>query len=139
MICPSCKNDMIVVEYHEIELDYCADCQGVWLDSGELELLLESMSMESSHLFLSNILASKEAESSEKKRNCPICGQKMKKTTIGEQPGTLIDVCRQEDGLWFDGGELGQLLKHLAKKPSEKPSSQQQVIAFLGEVFEARE
>ena len=130
---------MIVVEYHEIELDYCTDCQGVWLDSGELELLLESISMESSHLFLSNILASKEAESPEKKRSCPICGHKMKKINIGQESKTLIDVCRQEDGLWFDGGELGQLLKHLAEKPSEKPDSQQQVIAFLGKVFEARE
>ena len=41
--------------------------------------------------------------------------------------------------LRFDGGELGQLLKHLAEKPSEKPDSQQQVIAFLGEVFKAEE
>lgn len=139
MICPTCKNDMIVVEYHEIELDYCTDCHGVWLDFEELELLLESMSMESPHLFLSNILDSKEAESPEKKRSCPICGQKMKKTSIGHESKTIIDVCRQEDGLWFDGGELGQLLKHLAEKPSEKPDSQQQVIAFLREVFEAQE
>mgnify|MGYP001058701488 CR=1 FL=1 len=139
MICPTCKNDMIVVEYHEIELDYCTDCQGVWLDSGELELLLESMNMESSHLFLTNILASKESKASEKKRKCPICGQKMKQTAIGREPETLIDVCQQEDGLWFDGGEFGQLLKHLADKPPQTPGSQEQVIAFLGEVFEARE
>ena len=139
MICPTCKNDMIAVEYSNIELDYCIDCHGVWLDSEELELLLESMSMESSHLFLSNLLDSKEVESSEKKRKCPICGQKMKKITIGQQPEILIDVCRQEDGLWFDGGELGQLLKQLAEKSSQKPGSQKQVIAFLGEVFEARE
>ena len=130
---------MIVVEYHEIELDYCADCQGVWLDSGELELLLESMSMESSHSFLSNIIDSKEAKSSEQKRKCPVCGQKMRKTTIGPQPAILIDVCQQEDGLWFDGGELGQLLKRLAERAPEEPGSQRQVIAFLGEVFESRE
>ena len=130
---------MIVVEHNKIELDYCTNCQGVWFDSGELELLLESVSMESSHLFLSNIIDSKETETSEKKRKCPICGQKMKKTIIGQQPEILIDVCRQEDGLWFDGGELGRLLKQLAEKSSGKAGSQQQVIAFLGEVFEAGE
>ena len=139
MICPVCKSDMIVVEHDKIELDYCTDCQGVWFDSGELELLLESMGMESSHLFLSSIIDSKEAESSEKKHKCPVCGQKMKKTTIGQQPEILIDVCQQEDGLWFDGGELGQLLKQLTEKSSEKPGSQQQVITFLGEVFQAGE
>lgn len=136
MICPTCKSDMIVVEHNKIELDYCTNCQGVWFDSGELELLLESMSLD---LFLSKIVNSKEAESSEEKRKCPICGRKMKKTTIGEQPEILIDVCRQGDGLWFDGGEVGQLIKQLAKKPSRETGSQQGIITFLGEVFQAWE
>lgn len=135
MICPACKSDMIVVEYNKIELDYCTDCQGVWFDSGELELLLESMNLESQNVFFSNILSSEEAESSEKKRKCPICGQKMKKTGIGQEREILIDVCQRGDGLWFDGGELGQLTRQLAKKPSEKTRSQQEVITFLGEVF----
>jgi len=139
MICPSCKSDMIVVEHNKIELDYCTSCQGVWFDSGELELLLESLSLESPSLFFSNILNAEEAESSEKKRRCPICGQKMRKTAIGQQPEILIDACRQGDGLWFDGGELGQLIKQIAKKPLEKPDSQHQVMAFLSEVFKARE
>ena len=139
MICPTCKSDMIVVEHENIELDYCTNCRGVWFDSGELELLLESMGLESPDQFLSNILGSAEAESSEKKRKCPICRQKMKKTTIGQEPAILIDVCQRADGLWFDAGEVGQLIKQLAKMPSEKQGSQQQIITFLGEVFEARE
>jgi len=130
---------MIVVEYNKIELDYCANCQGVWFDSGELELLLESMNLESQNVFLSNILSPEEAESSEKKRKCPICGQKMKKTGIGQEPGILIDVCQRGDGLWFDGGELGQLTRQLARKPSGKTRSQQEVITFLGEVFKPLE
>ena len=139
MICPTCKSDMIVVEYNKIELDYCANCQGVWFDSGELELLLESMNLESQNVFLSNILSPEEAESSEKKRKCPIRGQKMKKTGIGQEPGILIDVCQRGDGLWFDGGELGQLTRQLARKPSGKTRSQQEVITFLGEVFKPLE
>ena len=139
MICPTCKNDMIVVEHNKIELDYCTYCQGVWFDSGELELLLESISVENPDLFLINILDSAEVESQEKKRKCPICREKMKKTTIGQQPGLLIDICHQGDGLWFDGGEVGQLLKQLTEKTSEGQGSEQRIITFLGEVFEARE
>jgi len=130
---------MIVVEYNKIELDYCTQCQGVWFDSGELELLLESLSLESPNQFLGNILNSKEAESSERKRKCPICGRKMKKTTIGEHPGILIDACRRGEGLWFDGGELGRLIKQIAREPSGKPDSQNQITAFLGEVFKGWE
>ncbi|MBM4446516.1 MAG: hypothetical protein FJ023_04080 [Chloroflexi bacterium] len=137
MICPSCKSDMIVVEYNNIELDYCNDCHGVWFDSTELELLLKSMNLDSHNLLLSDILKSPEAESSEKKRKCPICRKKMKKTTIGEHPRVLVDVCPQGHGLWFDGGEMAQLLKHLAGKKPARKDSQQQVISFLGETFKA--
>ena len=139
MICPVCKCDMIVVEYHNIELDYCTGCKGVWFDSGELELLLESQGLEETKLFLDNILDSPEATSSEKKRKCPICGHKMKKTTIGEQPKILIDVCSEGHGLWFDGGEVNQLIRHLAGEHPLKEDSREQVVSFLEEVFEAPE
>ena len=40
MDCPICKNAMITLELQEVEIDYCTDCGGIWLDAGELELLL---------------------------------------------------------------------------------------------------
>lgn len=139
MICPACKSDMIVVEHNRIELDYCTSCQGVWFDSGELELLLESVNLEAPGMFLNNILTSPEARSSEKKRKCPICNQRMQKTTIGQRAEILIDVCQQGDGLWFDSGEVDHLMRLLAEESAGKLSSQQQVISFLGEVFKGRE
>jgi len=139
MICPVCKCDMIVVEYHNIELDYCTTCKGVWFDSGELELLLESHGLEEAKLFLDNILDYPETLSSEKKRKCPICSHKMKKATIGEQLKILIDICSEEHGLWFDGGEVTQLTRHLAGEHPPKQDSREQVISFLEEVFEAPE
>jgi Zn-finger nucleic acid-binding protein len=137
MICPVCKYDMIVVEYHNIELDYCNSCKGVWFDSGELELLLKSYGLEEPKAFFDGIFNSQEAASPEKKRNCPICGRKMKKTAIGGQPEILIDVCRDKHGLWFDGGEVTQLIRHLAGEHPPERDSRGQVISFLGEVFGA--
>ncbi|NIV72594.1 MAG: hypothetical protein GWN16_11560, partial [Calditrichae bacterium] len=37
MLCPVCKKPMMILEYNEVELDYCPICGGVWLDQGELE------------------------------------------------------------------------------------------------------
>jgi len=139
MICPVCNYDMIVVEYHNIELDYCNSCKGVWFDSGELELLLESRGLEETKVLLDGILNSQEAVSSEKKRNCPVCDHKMKKTAIGEQPEILIDVCRDKHGLWFDGGEVTQLIGRLAGEHPPERDSRGHVISFLEEVFEAPE
>jgi len=137
MICPVCKYDMIVVEYHNIELDYCNSCKGVWFDSGELELMLKSQGLEEPKTFFDGIRTSREAVSPEKKRNCPICNDKMKKTAIGEQPEILIDVCRDKHGLWFDGGEVTQLIRRLTGEHPPKRDSKDQVISFLEEVFEA--
>lgn len=139
MICPACKDDMIVVEYHNIELDYCNSCKGVWFDSGELELLLKSYGLEETKAFFDDILNSQEATSSEEKRKCPICSRKIKKTAIGGQPEILIDICRDRHGLWFDGGEVAQLIRRLAGEHPPKHDSREQVISFLEEVFEAPE
>jgi len=130
---------MIVVEHEKIELDYCLNCSGVWFDAEELELLLETMELEGTSLSLDNILTSPDAKSVEKKRKCPICGKKMKKATVGHEPEVLIDACSWGDGLWFDSGEVGQLITQLLDKPPEKSDSQGRIITFLGEVFSARD
>ena len=139
MICPVCKSDMIVVEYHDIELDYCTSCKGTWFDSGELELLLESQGMEAAKKLLDSIYELPEASLTEKKRRCPICSLKMKKTVIGKPPEICIDICRDEHGLWFDGGEVRQLMKHVAGESLPELDSGGKVISFLEEVFEAPE
>jgi Zn-finger nucleic acid-binding protein len=128
---------MIVIEYRNIELDYCDSCKGVWFDSGELELLLKSHDLEEPKTFFDGVLNSQEAPSPEKKRNCPVCGRKMKKTAIGGQPELLIDICRDKHGLWFDGGEVTQLIRRLAEEHPPKRDSKGQVISFLEEVFGA--
>ena len=136
MICPVCKRDMIVVEYHNIELDRCTSCKGVWFDSRELELLLKSYHMEDTGPFLDNALGSPEADSPEKKRKCPVCGRRMKKATIGEQHKVLIDLCRRKHGLWLDGGEVSELVRHLAGE-HRLTSPGEEDINYLEEVFGA--
>jgi Zn-finger nucleic acid-binding protein len=137
MMCPVCESALIVVEYHDVELDYCHRCKGVWFDAGELELLLRSHGFQQAKAFLDRILGAQEAASPEKKRKCPICGHRMKKAAIGEQPEIFIDMCHDEHGLWFDGGEVTQLLRHVAGKHPPEHGPGEQVISFLEEVFEA--
>jgi len=37
MRCPKCGMDLIEIKYKEILIDKCSDCDGIWLDAGELE------------------------------------------------------------------------------------------------------
>lgn len=138
MICPTCRNSMIVVERESIELDYCTNCSGVWFDSGELELMMERMELESSKLQLANISALQEYKTPEKKRKCPICNRKMKKVTIGKEPEVLVDVCLHGDGLWFDGNEVGQIIAQCPIRPGTASESQRQILDFLGDTLKAK-
>ncbi len=139
MKCPACNSLMIVVEHEKIELDYCVSCSGAWFDAEELVLLQEAMQREAPSLSSDNIVTSSEAKSVEKKRRCPICGRKMKKATVGHEPAVLIDACSWGDGLWFDSGEVGQLITQLPDRPSENSDPQGPIITFLGEVFKVRD
>jgi hypothetical protein len=130
---------MIVVEHDSVELDYCTDCKGVWFDAGEMNLLFQSIDIDGSGYLIKDMLNTAETKSSEKKRKCPICVSKMKKISSGKQGMILVDVCPQGDGIWFDGGELTQLLKQLSAKEDEGTEPQRRMTAFLGDVFKAQQ
>lgn len=40
MKCPICEVEMRISQREGIEIDYCPQCRGVWLDRGELEKLI---------------------------------------------------------------------------------------------------
>jgi hypothetical protein len=103
MDCPDCKNAMITLELEDVEIDYCTNCEGIWLDAGELELLLDEPDK------AKNLLSSFRVDSvsTERTKKCPICNKKMQKVVVGSsRPALLIDKCRKGDGLWFQKGEL---------------------------------
>lgn len=42
MKCPVCKDaSLAMTDRQGIEIDYCPECRGVWLDRGELDKLIE--------------------------------------------------------------------------------------------------
>ncbi len=125
MDCPVCKNAMIVLELAEVEVDYCTDCGGIWLDAGELGLLLGD-SQQSKQLLDS---FKDDSDSTEKRRKCPICLKKMQKVIVGpSKPPLLIDKCVRGHGLWFDHGELQNILD---RANLDKDSKIQKLLADI--------
>ncbi len=98
---------MIVLELDEIEIDYCTSCEGIWLDGGELELLLEEASGKGELLSSFKV----DGSPSEKKYRCPICSKKMEKVLVGRETKVLLDRCKNHHGLWFNKGELCEVVK----------------------------
>ncbi|WP_148713708.1 TFIIB-type zinc ribbon-containing protein [Chitinolyticbacter meiyuanensis] len=47
MDCPVCKTAQLVMsERAGVEIDYCPQCRGVWLDRGELDKIIERATRE---------------------------------------------------------------------------------------------
>jgi len=44
--CPVCRVDLVMSERQGIEIDYCPECRGVWLDRGELDKIIERAAAE---------------------------------------------------------------------------------------------
>jgi Zn-finger nucleic acid-binding protein len=123
MDCPNCKEGMIVLELNEVEIDYCISCKGIWLDSGELELLLENNSnLEKSYLL------TPAKKFTEKKKKCPICYKKMDKIEVERSKKILIDKCKKGHGLWFDENELHDVIL-------EASSKENKILVLLNEIF----
>ena len=98
---------MIVLELDQVEIDYCLACGGIWLDSGELEILLGHPDLvgELLHLFDTNLQKRKS------QRKCPICLKRMEEFTPSSASELYLDKCKKGHGLWFDRGELEQVLQ----------------------------
>ena len=46
MLCPLCARALKPVEREGVEIDYCPQCGGIWLDQGELNQLIRREAMD---------------------------------------------------------------------------------------------
>lgn len=120
MQCPGCQQAMLILEYKEIELDHCPACGGVWLDAGELGLLLNGVPEPPAGLALAGTRPGE--------RRCPRCPRKM---SVGRFPNSAVEVdsCPALHGLWLDRGELAALAREQAGKADDV------VVRHLLELF----
>jgi Zn-finger nucleic acid-binding protein len=128
MECPVDKSPMIVLELDMIEIDFCTDCHGIWLDSGELELLLGD-SADALRLIGS---FDKDDSSRERKIRCPICRKKMEKVIYSADENIRIDRCVNGHGLWFDKGELHSVIN------SHSFEGKDEVVGLLRDTFKSK-
>jgi hypothetical protein len=120
---------MIVVEYQDVELDWCPDCGGIWFDNEELEFLLQGAGLDIEALDMKSAARADTRRAGEHTRRCTRCRRRMRKLGVGGQPPVILDNCPRH-GLWFDGGELSAVLRAAAP-----PGEWARVSAFLGALF----
>ncbi len=125
MFCPDCKKPMIILEYNHIEVDFCTQCKGCWLDEGEMEQILHGR-----HAALDLVDWTGGRKGA---RRCPRCADKMRVLHLPDG-GPEIDVCPASCGIWFDQGELRAAVR--AHAPENEAAD---IVQTLTEMFGTRE
>lgn len=102
---------MFVLEFERVAIDYCPECRGVWLDSGELALIGERAGA-----LRDGLLSALETQQGERpprseRRRCPVCRKSMLRTRTGGVNPIVLDRCPAQHGIWFDRGELQAVVK----------------------------
>ena len=130
-VCPKCQIALIILQYKDIEMDFCYRCRGVWLDTGELEELMQHTGAKVDDPFL-QFQNSKGSIPRRSKSLCPRCDSSMEelKIELKEHTELTLDRCTRSHGLWFDKYELQQLLSAFPPQ-----SGTNKTIDYLNEVF----
>ena len=133
-VCPKCHVALFVLSLNEVEIDFCQQCRGVWLDAGELENLIgraDTKSVDPLAQFqkLNGFIPRGP------KSLCPRCDRPLEEISSqrGDQKALTLDRCPQGHGLWFDAHELEELL---AAFPKERNISK--TIDYLNQIFNVK-
>lgn len=94
--CPKCKGYMHARRQRGVEIDLCAECEGVWLDEGELARLAGTKR---------DVPATGE-EMTVTRFACPRCGSTLLCQRYSSEHELMIDICGECNGVYLDKGEL---------------------------------
>jgi Zn-finger nucleic acid-binding protein len=103
--------------FHNIEIDSCSMCGGLWFDRHELAAYVKAKKIP--FKFLSNYcLDDRRKVIREGDRKCPRCQKNMQVVT---HVNVNVDYCPDCKGLWFDRGELSKILNHYCEEVGKLP------------------
>ena len=109
MNCPRCNSELKVENYKGIEVDRCPQCQGIWLDYGELDQLEDTV------LDKDEIKGMMMYSPLKGELPCPKCGVAMQ--CFNYRAWNLeLDFCEQGHGTWLDAGEEKRVLELMEQR-----------------------
>jgi Zn-finger nucleic acid-binding protein len=125
-MCPVCREPLVAFQLEGVEVDHCVSCEGTWLDSGELQQIVELAGAEAGRL---SQTLSHSRQGRRTRRRCPRCPHKLREIELGRDPAAVIDRCPGGHGLWFDRGEMLTVVRSFAG------GEEGEVARFFGDLF----
>jgi len=128
--CPSCGDPLQQRSYARAELDECDGCGGVYIEAAMMDRLMASQTAPTGlRLALPQPKAgAASAPRAQAYLKCPVCQVVTNRTNFGRISGIVVDVCRGH-GVWFDAGEIADVLAFVERGGLSNPRARQQGFA----------
>lgn len=105
MQCPRDQGRLDKIGFSGINLDSCPNCDGVWLQKGELARL---------HGLKHDLLPGPGGQDPRGPVPCPACPESTMETRyFSHASQVLIDYCPRCEGIWLDQAELTRILQEV--------------------------
>ncbi len=106
-VCPRCGVGLELRRDDDIELDSCPQCNGLWLDPGEFDVMTAESTVYRKEQLKKEYSRPPLPDAGEY-LPCARCGKLMVRKNFGRISGVLIDECGRH-GIWLDRGELDKI------------------------------
>ena len=115
MQCPNDNENLEKVLFHNVEVDYCPKCLGVWFDKDELRLAKDDKDKQLNWLDFDLWRDKGKFEVMRVSKFCPVDRVGLVEIEYNGSK-TKIDFCKNCGGVWLDRGEFKQLINYLKNK-----------------------
>ena len=121
MKCPACGEELAKKKHHDVVVDKCPACSGIWFDHEELVEFIEHFIDDHTDLPNATIELNRSVGSvkhlGESTRPCPRCSVPMAKLNYAYDSNVLVDRCHTCNGAWVDGNEIKPLAIYTKGNP----------------------
>lgn len=115
MKCPLCKIELDKAILHNVEVDYCPQCLGLWFDEEELRWAKDEKDRDLRWLDIDLWKEKDQFKISRGIRLCPSCRLPLYEVYYGRS-GIIVDLCNLCHGIWLDRGEFKKIIEYLKMK-----------------------
>lgn len=115
MQCPNDNEELERALFHNVEVDYCPKCLGIWFDNDELRLAKDEKDKQLNWLDIDLWRDKGNFEVFRISKYCPACRTGLVEIKY-DGSKTKVDLCKMCQGVWLDRGEFKQLISYLKRK-----------------------
>ncbi len=110
MKCPRCKTPLSSRTRESVSIDCCAACNGTWVRPEQIKSMIKNHETKFSQALVQATLKQTGPQIPPAEQEtilaCPTCAKPMNTVNYNYSSGIIVNVCRDQHGMWLDQNEL---------------------------------